>query len=77
MGLYRIDLWRTLLSYNLGPHKSHERLANFVRSLYQQKHCQPMKRTEIRRIQGRKEGKTEGRKETKKGGGRKNKEGRF
>lgn len=67
MGLYRMNLWRTLLSYNLGPHESHERPANFVRSLYQQKHCQPMKGTEMRRIQGWKEERKERNKKGREG----------
>lgn len=40
----------SLVLYNLGPHESHERPANFVRSLYKQKHYQSMKTTETRRI---------------------------
>jgi hypothetical protein len=81
IGLYRMDLWRIVLSYNLGLQELHERPAKFARDLYQQKYCQPMRRTEMR-IQGwkkqrnerQKEGKKEGSEGREKGG---RKEGRV
>ena len=40
MGLYRKDLWRSLLSKWANPGHTHQRSAKLLRMLSQQKHCQ-------------------------------------
>lgn len=41
MNLFRKDLWSTLLSNGLDPHKLHRRLTSFLRMLYQHKYFYP------------------------------------